>query len=53
MIFPNQFIVDNHPQEILFKNFSNGFSINLKRYTWSNIIFSWETQEMCLRDIQR
>ena len=53
IIFPTQFIVNNHNHFFLFINFSNDFPINLLRYTRKNITFSWEKHEMCLLYIQR
>ena len=40
MIFPTQFIVNNHAHEFWFKNFSDGFPINLSWYTWSSLILA-------------
>ena len=34
MIFPTQFIVNNHTQEFWFKNFSDGFPINCSDIHW-------------------
>ena len=47
MIYPTQFVVNNHTQEFWYINFSKGFP-SICRFTWT----SWKTYEMCFLYIQ-